>query len=219
MRRSSFLVGLVPVAAFAAMMFGSTKEAHAGPTIGLDLNLGTAFQDRARSNTSTIDFSYGLGGRLGYRFHFPGTYVYLQPELGGSYMNFGANSSQAGGYSHAGALNGGARLGLSGIVQPHVFGHIGLGFLGYDSVATTRSGAVITTSTDSYLGPAFDVGLGLDIRVVRGFTLGALVAYNSVTVPSVNTIDAAKWVSFGLHAGFEFGAPGRARAVRRVYIR
>jgi hypothetical protein len=218
MRRSSFLVGLVPVAAFAAMMFGSTKEAHAGPTIGLDLNLGTAFQDRARSNTSTIDFSYGLGGRLGYRFHFPGTYVYLQPELGGSYMNFGANSSQAGGYSHAGALNGGARLGLSGIVQPHVFGHIGLGFLGYDAV--TRVGdTVIRSTTNSYLGPAFDVGLGLDIRIVRGFTLGALVAYNSVTVPSVNTIDAAKWVSFGLHAGFEFGAPGRARAVRRVYVR
>ena len=203
MRRSFLAAAIVPAVAFAAITFGSTKEAAAGPTIDLDLNFGTALQSQ---RVSRIDFSLGGGAAVGYRFNIPRSYVYLQPEIGGHYMRFGLNSQSLGGYDYAGTLNAGLRAGLQGIVQPNIFGHLGLGFLGYD----VGGGA-----TQGYLGPELDVGLGLDIRPVPGFTIGAQIAYNSVIVPTVGSPDAAKWVSFGLKAGFQFGEP----RPRPVYVR
>jgi hypothetical protein len=212
--RRSFLVGLVPVAAFAAATLTSTKEAHAGPTIGLDLDLGTAIQSRAQQ--TAVDFSVGGGARLGYRFGIPGSIVYLQPEIGGHYMRFGFNSQQVG-YDYAGVLNGGLKLGLSGIVQPNIFGHVGLGILGYTDAMAAQQGA------QGALGPAGDVGLGLDFRLVPGFLLGAQVAYNTALVPGgINGQDvvSAKWVNFGLNATFHIGEPRpRPVYVQPVYYR
>ena len=149
-----------------------------------------------------------LETRLGYRFGIPGSYVWLQPEIGGHYMRFGfSDAANGGGYDYAGTLNGGVRIGLAGIVQPNGFAHVGLGFLGFSRTANT---------TEGYLGPEFDIGAGLDFRIVRGFTLGMQVAYNMAAVPSAGGPGvSAKWVNFGLNAGFHFGeAPGR-----RVYYR
>jgi hypothetical protein len=216
--RRSILAGLVPALAFAAVSFAGARQAHAGPTIGLDLDLGTAFQ--TRQNQSAVDFSLGGGGRLGYRFGIPGSIVYLQPEIGGHYMRFGLNSQNVG-YDGAGILNGGLKLGLSGIVQPNIFGHLGVGFMTYSSL----TGANTYTDT-GYLGPAADVGVGLDFRVVPGFLLGAQVAYNSVLIPQsdpsspVQVYGAAKWVNFGVNATFHFGEPRpRPVYVQPVYYR
>ncbi len=210
MRRSFLAAAIVPALAFAAVTFGASKEAAAGPTVDLDLNLGTAIQ--TVGNQSAVDFSLGGGVAVGYRFYIPGSYVFLQPEVGGHYMRFGFNSDTLG-YDYAGTLNVGAKLGLlaaGGIVQPNLFGHVGLGFLGYQVDAEESRG---------YIGPNLDIGAGLDFRLVPGFTLGAQIAYNTVIVPSgPDTLDAAKWVSFGLHAGFQFGEPRpRPVYVRRVY--
>jgi len=207
--RRSFLVGLVPALAFAAVSFASTREAHAGPIIGLDLDLGTAL------NPNQVDFSAGGGLRLGYRFGIPGSWLYLQPEIGGHYMHFGYNADTGAGYDYSGIVNGGLKIGLSGVVQPNIFGHLGLGFLGYnDGVSAGDTFAV---------GPAADVGVGLDFRVVPGFLLGAQVAYNSVLVPGgVNGEDvvAAKWVNFGINATFHIGEPRpRPVYVQPVYVR
>jgi hypothetical protein len=206
--RRSFLVGLVPVVAFAAVTLTSTKEAHAGPTIGLDLDLGTAIQNRA--GQTAADFSIGGGARLGYRF-YAGPWVYLQPEIGGHYMRFGFNSQQVG-YDYAGTLNGGLKLGLNGIVQPNIFGHLGLGILGYTQAAAAQQGA------EGAIGPEGDVGIGLDFRIVPGFLLGAQVAYNTAIVPGgINGQDvvSAKWFNFGLNATFHIGEP----RPRPVYVR
>jgi hypothetical protein len=212
--RRSFLVGLVPVLAFAAATFTSTKQAHAGPHLDLDLDLGTALQSRGAkgSEKTAVDFSVGGGARLGYRFGIPGSILYLQPEIGGKYMRFGFNS-EAVGYDYAGILNGGLKLGLSGIVQPSIFGHLGLGIMGYN---------ISPTESKGFLGPAADVGAGLDFRIVPGFTLGAQIAYNTVVVPTddPNVYGAAKWVSFGLTAGFHIGEPRpRPVYVQPVYYR
>jgi hypothetical protein len=217
--RRSILVGLVPALAFAAVSFAGAREAHAGPTIGLDLDLGTAFQ--TPTDKTRVDFSLGGGGRLGYRFGIPGSIVYLQPEIGGHYMRFGLNSDSVG-YSGAGILNGGLKLGISGIVQPNIFGHVGVGFMTYSSL----TGANTYTDT-GYLGPAADIGVGLDFRIVPGFLLGAQIAYNSVLVPQSDpiatervTYGAAKWVNFGLNATFHFGEPRpRPVYVQPVYYR
>jgi hypothetical protein len=215
MRRSFLAVSIVPaLAAFAFVTFAQTKEAAAGPTLDLDLNLGTAIQSPGVANASSrIDFSLGGGAALGYRFHL-GPWLYLQPEVGGHYMRFGFNSQDIG-YDYAGTLNGGLRLGLSGVVQPNVFGHVGAGFLGYNTVVGTRPATVFE------LGPEMDLGLGLDFRLLPGFTLGAQVAYNTAVVPSpAATVGpagdyAAKWFSFGIKAGFQFGEPRRVVYVQR----
>jgi hypothetical protein len=218
--RRSFLVGLVPVLAFAAATFTSTKQAHAGPHLDLDLDLGTALQSRSAATgakQTAVDFSLGGGARLGYRFGIPGSIVYLQPEISGKYMRFGFNSGAVG-YDYAGVLNGGLKLGLSGIVQPSIFGHVGLGIMGYNVDATRSEGV---------LGPEADVGAGIDFRIVPGFTLGAQIAYNTVIVPAgIDTgtgnqeIASAKWVSFGLTAGFHIGEPRpRPVYVQPVYYR
>lgn len=208
MRRSFLAAAIVPAVAFAAITFGSTREAAAGPTIDLDLNLGTAFQTQSYYGAaSRVDFSLGGGANVGYRFNIPRSYVYLQPEIGGHYMRFGFNSDYAG-YDYAGSLNAGLKAGLQGIVQPNVFGHLGFGFLGYDA-----GGGI----TEGYLGPQLDIGAGLDIRPVPGFTIGAQLAYNSIIVPGA-PVDAAKWLSFGVKVGFQFGeAPPRRVYVRRTY--
>jgi hypothetical protein len=205
MRRSFLAAAIVPAVAFAAITFGSTKEAAAGPTIDLGLNLGTAFQT---GGVSRVDFSLGGNAGVGYRFNIPRTYVYVQPELTGGYMRFGFNSTNVG-YDFAGALNGGLKFGLQGLVQPHAFAHLGVGFLGY-----SRGPNV----TEGYLGPQMDIGAGLDIRPVPGFTVGANIAYNTVVVPGAGVTDpqyAAKWVSFGVKIGFQFGEP----RPRPVYVR
>jgi hypothetical protein len=204
MRRSFLVATIVPTLAFAAVMFGSVKEAAAGPTLDLNLNLGTAFQTGPA--TTNIDFSVGGGVGFGYRFNIPRSIVYLQPEVVGEYMKFGFNSNQIGGYRYAGDIKTGFRAGLQGIVQPNVFGHLGLGFLGRPIGLNT---------TELSIGPQMDIGLGLDFRLVPGFMLGLDVTYHVVPLPGVEGIDAAKWVSFGIKAGFEFGQP----RPRPVYVR
>ncbi len=184
--RRSLLLGIAPCLALAAVLT-SAREAHAGPYIGLDLDLGTAFQDR-------VDFSYGLGGRVGYKLYFEGTNLYLLPEIGGHFMSFGSEGE----FTHAGAVFGGVRFGFGGIVQPNVFAHLGLGFVG-----------------SSELGPHADIGVGVDFQITRLFSMGLQVAYNSVTVTESG--DAAKWMSFGLNFGFDLNGRRREHYGRRYY--
>jgi hypothetical protein len=120
-------------------------------------------------------------------------------------MRFGFNSAVIGGYEYGANLNTGFKVGLQGLVQPNVFAHLGLGFLGRE---------VGPNTVEFQLGPQLDIGAGLDIRPVPGFTVGAQLAYNSVPLPS-QPYDAAKWLSFGVKIGFQFGEP----RPRPVYVR
>ena len=128
--RRSLLLGVVPCLVLAATLTAS-REAQAGPYLGVDLNLGTALQDR-------VDFSYGLGARFGWKIYFANAPVWLLPEVGGHFMSFGTATE----FGHAGAAFGGARFGFDGVVQPNIFAHLGLGFVGA-----------------SELGPLFSLGL------------------------------------------------------------
>ncbi len=181
--RRSLLVGIVPCLVFAAAL-ASTREAHAGPYLGIDLDLGTAFQDK-------VDFSYGLGARFGWKIYFPGAPVWLLPEVGAHFMNFGGDY-----FSNAGAAFGGFRFGLDGIVQPNLFAHAGLGFVGGGD-----------------LGPYADIGIGVDFQLTRVFTLGLQAAYNTVLDNGSGNGDV-KWASFGFNFGFDF----TRRSRERVYV-
>jgi len=179
--RRSLLIALVPCL-FVAASLTATREAHAGPYLGIDLDLGTAFQDQ-------VDFSYGLGARFGWKLYFAGAPVWLLPEVGGHFMSFGSATE----IGHADTAFGGVRFGFDGIVQPNVFAHLGLGSIG-----------------GSDFGPYGDVGVGLDFQITRVFSLGLQVAYNTVLDNNSNYGDA-KWASFGLNFGFDFTRPERDR--------
>jgi hypothetical protein len=182
--RRSLLLGIVPCLVVAAALT-STREAHAGPYLGIDLDLGTAFQDR-------VDFSYGLGARFGWKVYFPGAPVWLLPEVGGHFMDFGGGNQ----FSNAGTAFGGFRFGLDGVVQPNLFAHVGVGFVG---------------SGD--LGPYADLGVGIDFMLTRVFSLGLQFAYNTV-LDNGSGYGDTKWASFGLNFGFDF----TRRARERVYV-
>src|SRR4051812_832336 len=137
--RHPLILAALPCLALAAVL-ASAGEAHAGPYLGVDLDLGTAFRDR-------VDFSYGLGGRLGYKVNVPGTFIWLLPEVGGHFMTFGRDNG-LGSFNRAGTAFLGMRLGLQGVVQPNVFAHLGVGFVG-----------------GSQLGPEADIGAGLDFKI------------------------------------------------------
>ena len=184
--RCSPLFGVVPCLAFVAVLT-SSGDAHAGPYLGIDLDLGTAFQDR-------VDFAYGLGGRFGWKFAFAGAPVWLLPEVGGRFMSFGAADE----IGHAAAAFGGVRFGFDGVVQPNVFAHLGLGFVG-----------------SAELGPYADVGIGIDFQITRLFSMGLQVAYNTVSDDG-NDFGAARWASFGINFGFDFT---RRYRERREYYR
>jgi hypothetical protein len=217
--RRSFLLGLVPALAFAAVTFGGARKAQAGPHLDIDFDLGTALQNR--NNQTAVDFSGGLGLRLGWRAHLYGAPLYIQPEIGGKYMHFGFNSNNVqGGYDYAGIVNAGLKFGMTGIVQPNIFGHLGYGFMGYTDPGANNN--ILGVS-----GPTADIGAGLDFRLLPGWTLGLQVAYNSMLVPVDNTtansdITTAKWVSFGLTTGFHFMEPRPVPVYVRpapVYVR
>ena len=74
-------------------------------------------------------------------------------------MSFGDSTE----FGHAGEVFGGLRFGFDGVVQPNVFAHLGLGFVGASDI-----------------GPYADLGVGVDFQIMRVFSLGVQVAYNSV---------------------------------------
>jgi hypothetical protein len=185
MRRSA-LLRLTPAFALTAILT-STTQVGAEPVIGVDLGLDVATALRRR-----IPLSLGAGGRFGYRFRFPVTSFFLQPELGGHYTSFGRGNDLAY-FDHAGTALGGLRLGFGSFLQPNFFAHLGVGFVG-----------------DSRVGPATNLGGGLDFSLAQLFSLGVQAAYNTVSITGSG--DAATWVSFGIDLGFFLDTEGdRAR--------
>ena len=180
LQRPFFLAAIPGLAVAGTLAF--TTPAQAGPYVGIDLDLGTAFQNN-------IDLSYGLGGRLGWKIYFPGVPVWLLPEVGAHFMSFGSGRAP-GEFNESSSVFGGARFGFDGVVQPNVFAHLGLGFIGAGE-----------------LGPHTDVGVGLDFQLTRVLSLGLQVAYNADTIDALG--DAAKWVSFGINFGLDFTRPER----------
>ena len=192
--------GAVPSAFLAASLL-TPAPALAGAHAAVDFDLGAPLgQQRAR-------YAAGLGARLGWRFDLGP--VWLQPEAAASFVTFKEAVIQGtiGAPTDIPRVLGGARLGLAltGVVQPVLFGHAGIGW--DDNLAR---------------GPAGDVGLALDVALVPHFTFGVQAAYNllaialqqhvstvvtssgPVTVSSPSSPSTLQWISAGIHGGFTF---------------
>ncbi|MFT3764614.1 MAG: hypothetical protein QM820_03715 [Minicystis sp.] len=180
--RRSMIVGFAAGLA-AAFVLASPREAHAGFFLGAEFDAASAIDQPGAS------IGYGFVGAAGYRISLGP--VFVQPEAQGSHMVFPA-SDGVGEAPHATRVMGGARLGLARMVQPQLFGHAGVGWVG-----------------DGINGRAFDAGFALGFKLIPFFRFGAQVAYNVVTIqndPRTLTLTSTslKWISYGAHAAIEF---------------
>jgi hypothetical protein len=173
MRRSPLLL-ISPCLAALLASLASTREARAGIFLGAEYDAvqGIDLPGVTRSGD-------GFRGTLGYRIGLGP--IFLQPEAQGSYMLF---PTDAGDHIHVARAMGGARLGLSGIFQPAIFGHAGVGWL--------------DTFTD---GRAFDAGISLAFKLIPVLSFGAQASYDVVTIASTGL--ATRWLSYGAHVAIE----------------
>jgi len=156
MRRS--LLAAPAACLAAAFVLASPREARAGFHVGGELDAASTFGAPAGHGNG-----FGFVGQLGYRFTLGP--VFLSPEAQGSYLVFPYRDAGAGSALHATRVLGGARFGLSGLVQPALYGHAGIGWLGSD-----RNGR------------AFDGGFALGFKLIPYLRFGAQVGYNVVTI-------------------------------------
>jgi hypothetical protein len=209
-------------AALALAVVTATPQAHAGPTISADLDLGTSIHHDIANPYGLGSLSprasplYVLGFRVRAGWRFDLGPVWLLPEIGGGYdiERYVSDAGTTQQTPHLPRVFGGGRVGLSlslgpGLrFEPGLYGHAG--FAQYQA---------------DYNGSAFDTGLSLDLRVLKFLIVGAQVGYDVVTVwhpwsdqpnpvgtgsggimmmPGGSTALADKWVSYGLHAGVLF---------------
>ena len=171
--RRTFLIAFAPCLAVAAVL-ATPREARAGVYLGAEFDGGTMLAAPKGAKTG-----YGFGGTLGYRFGLGP--VFLQPEAKGQYLVFPFDMADT---LHTTRILFGGRFGLGSMVQPQIFGHAGIGWLG--------------SGVD---GPAFDVGFALGFKLIPLLRFGAQVGYNVVTIRSLDA--ATKWIEYGVHAAIE----------------
>lgn len=180
--RRSFLAGFAACLAATAVVLAAPREARAGLFLGGEFNAASPL-----GAPTGYQNGYGFVGTLGYRIGLGP--VFLQPEAEGSYLTFPFEQG-AGPATHATRVLGGGRFGLGALVQPTVFGHTGVGWLG-----------------EGVNGRAFDVGFALGFKLIPYLRFGGQIAYNVITIqndPRTMGTTAWKWLSYGANAGIEF---------------
>ena len=147
-------------------------------------------RERDQSKTHiAVDFDYndaldapasnaGGGGALRLGQEFDALLISLTPELGGSYHGFGGNDRTK---LYSGFLGG--RLAVGKILEPSIFGHLGVGHL---------------QGIETRTAPVMDAGLALDFTLLPLIDLGVHGAYN-VMLPR-NDGTAFKYLTLGAQA-------------------
>ena len=161
----------VVAGAAAAAVFAVTSAARAELSLAADAELGIR-------TTDGLKLGGGFNGRVGYRFKLGP--VYLLPEVGAGYMRFESGV-------HPSRVFVGGRFGYAGsIFQPHIFGHVGYGWIG--------SGVDLNNAIN-YHGITYNGGAGIDFQIIKLLSLGVHGAYTrNDGVVGVN------WLSFGVNA-------------------
>jgi hypothetical protein len=143
---------------------------HSKTHIAVDFDFGSALD---APGTKT-----GGGGalRLGQKFDL--LLLSLTPEIGGGYHAFGGDESTK---VYTGFLGG--RFGVGKIIEPSIFGHLGLGHV---------------DGLESRTAPVMDAGLAIDFTLLPLIDLGLHAGYN-VMLPR-NDGTALKFMTLGAQA-------------------
>ncbi len=163
----------------AAVAVATPAQADEGRGVGrtqiaVDFDFTTAV-DAPRTDS-------GGGGQLRFGRKFDLLLVSLTPELGGGYHGFGGDDNSK---LYSGFVGG--RLGVGKILEPSIFGHVGIARL--DAV-------------QSRTAPILDAGIALDLTLLPLIDLGVHGAYN-VMMPKDDG-SALKFVTLGVHAALVF---------------
>jgi hypothetical protein len=172
----------VAAALAVAAALSSGRSSHAGPTVATDLDLGTSVGQGITAPTTaapsgpvaSLPALYVVGFRLRAGWRFDVGPVWLLPEVGGGYdVERFHEGTGIQGYPLPRAFTGaraGVSLPLAPLVQfePGIYAHVGY--------------ARYWLAGEPDNGLANDVGLSLDLRVLRHFIVGAQVGYDVVTL-------------------------------------
>jgi hypothetical protein len=180
------------VAAFAAALVAAlagARAARADVAISGDIDLAVPVDQAPQRYLST---GAGLDLRAGYRFKVPYAHVAIIPEIAFGYTDLGASLVR---------FRPGLRVGMGRLLTPYVYGHMGWAWTSFDpfGAADTRGIAPFVSAQ----GLTFDFGAGLDVTILRRFSVGAHIGYNSAGVGATDKTPLdwrAKWMSFGLTA-------------------
>jgi hypothetical protein len=189
------VAALLALAAFSTV----TTQAHAGPTVSADLDLGTSVLPSGTYIAATQPvgdplYLVGFTLRAGWRFDLGP--VWLLPEIGGGYAVERFQFPE-GMVLDLGRFFGGARVGWSGVLlapelrfEPSIFGHVGGGWY-----------------SDQMTGVSFDAGISLDLRIRQHFIVGAQAGYDVVRVPPMGSQGQCSMVAFGMPCDTIRGTP------------
>ena len=162
-------LSLLAVSAPALADSGSRGKTH----IAVDFDFNTAV------DAPSVESGGGGALRLGQKFDL--LLISLTPELGGGYHAFSGGDAKI----YSGFLGG--RLGVGKIIEPSVYGHLGLARL---------------SGVESRTAPLLDAGLALDLTLLPLIDLGLHAGYN-VMLPRDDG-SALKFVTLGAQAALVF---------------
>lgn len=175
--------------AIAVASLASPRAARADISLAGDIDLGVPVD---QGTTQYLSTGAGFDLRLGYRFRVPYRHISIIPEIAAGYTDLGA---------HLVRVRPGIRVGVGRVLMPYAYGHVGWGFTSFDVYGSRNLTDVPVYRSSN--GLSFDAGLGLDVNILRRFTVGAHLGYNVVNVGITDSSPLdwrAKWMSFGLTA-------------------
>jgi hypothetical protein len=182
--------GILGLLAASCLSIAAPAHADDDDRRARDEDEGESRRDRDKSKTHVaVDFDFGTaldapttkaggGGALRLGQEFDLLLVSLTPEFGGSYHGFGGDDRTK---LYTGFLGG--RFAVGKIVEPSIFGHLGVGRL---------------TGAETRTAPVMDAGLAIDFTLLPLIDLGVHGAYN-VMLPRDDG-SALKYVTLGAHA-------------------
>jgi hypothetical protein len=160
-----------------------SNAAHAGPKLGLDVDLLVP--------VSMNGVKSGVGGsiRAGYDVNL--ALIHVMPEVG---LGLHKLSGDAAPLVFRGFAGG--RVGIGALVRLDLFAHIGYAHVGY----TNRP---VGGDQDGYATPVLDTGVALDVTALPILDVGIHDSYNTA-FSSNGTADAPLWLGLGAHAVVAF---------------
>ena len=176
-------------AAFACALLAGTQEARADVALAGDVDLAIPIDQAPQRYLAT---GAGLDLRAGYRFRIPYQHIAITPELAAGFTDLSA---------HMIRVRPGLRVGFGRLLVPYAYAHLGWGLASFDPIGTRDTSPNATFVSAS--GLSFDFGAGLDVTILRRFTVGAHLGYNVMNVGTTarTPLDwRSKWMSFGLNA-------------------
>lgn len=167
------------VAAACAYGLPAQADEPGGLRIGVDVEYVVPIDEE-------IEGGPGGGARVGYELD--AMLLSLTPELGGSYHSLSGDLEPS---VYRGVV--GLRLSFLKVLEPGIYGHVGLAHTNFDLGRLERSWTDVT----------YDLGVTLDVTLLPLFEFGGHVGY-AYMAPEESDLEGIDWVTLGVHGTLAF---------------